>query len=123
MIETIIFDLDGTLIDSSCIITQAFNDALSPFGISLSHHEVDAMRTQTANELFLDRLSKEDARHALERLWDFSSRFAPKTLLIPGIVPILERITAKGITLGLWTGRDKTSTMHILNFHQIAIYF
>lgn len=121
--NTIIFDLDGTLIDSAHLIMDSFNYALEPFRITLSPQKIEGMRSMTSNELFQDILNKAQAQEALARLWDYAKQSASKTILIPGIKSLLEKITLKNLKLALWTGRDRASALSILQYHQIEHYF
>ena len=63
--NTIVFDLDGTLVDSSKIVMNAFNYALQPFDLKVMPHQIEKMRSMTSSELFRDILSENDARIAL----------------------------------------------------------
>ena len=81
------------------------------------------MRALTSKELFKDRLTDEEAKEALKRLWDYSCRSAPDTLLIEGIGPLLQQIEDKKIKMALWTGRDSLSAQRILKHHGIEIFF
>jgi HAD superfamily hydrolase (TIGR01549 family) len=121
--ETIIFDLDGTLVDSFPTVIKGFNYALSPFGIQVSAEEVEAMRTQTDKELFLDYVNEAQAKEALARLWEHSRQSAADTVLFSGVESLLEKISEKNINLGLWTGRDYASALNILKVHEIENYF
>ena len=121
--ETIVFDLDGTLIDSSITIIHAFNYALKPYGMSISAEEVESMRSMTDKELFMDRLSPTEAKEALARLWEYSNQSAGETILLDGVKPLIQKIADCNITLGLWTGRDTASATNILKTHGIFDYF
>lgn len=121
--QAIVFDLDGTLIDSSALMVNAFKHALTPFNLDVSAQEVEAMRSLSSAELFRDRLSEEHAAEAVARLWSYSQRAVPDTLLIEGIDVLLQQVADKNITMGVWTGRDRASALAILKHHQIDNFF
>lgn len=121
--HALVFDLDGTLIDSSSLMVNAFNHALSPFNIKISAKEVEEMRSLSSGELFRDILSEEQSREALTRLWSYSRQSVPDTLLIEGIQALLQQVESKNIIMGLWTGRDTSSAIEILKHHNIDNYF
>ena len=84
-LQTIIFDLDGTLIHSSPDIAAALNTALAAHGKELSVAEVEDMiggglPTLLTRALahFDLKLSKAEARHALDRM-RAAYRAAPAT--------------------------------------------
>ncbi len=121
--DTIVFDLDGTLVDSSAMVINGFNYALSRFGISVSAAEVEIMRSRTSAELFRDRLTEAQANEALARLFEHSRTSASDTRILPGVKEMLENLAARKIKMGLWTGRDRASALAILRAHQIDVYF
>lgn len=120
--NTIFFDLDGTIVDSSQTILNGFNYALKPFGINVSSREVETMRIMTSNQLFRDLLTESEAKQALKRLWYYSENSAIDTILIPDIHYLLKKITKKNMMIGVWTGRDRASTIKILKHHNIDHY-
>lgn len=121
--NTFIFDLDGTIIDSSQTVLNGFNFALAPFNKKVSMNEVEAMRSLASQQLFLDILTESEAQHALSRLWQHSVNSVAETILINNIEDILNKIANNNIKIGLWTGRDRTSALEILKYHQIEQYF
>jgi pyrophosphatase PpaX len=124
-INTIVFDLDGTLIDASALIPKAFNYALAPYGITVTTEEIERMRSMTDKELFLDILHPHQAKEALARLWEYSKISAHETLLIQEIKSLLHVLknSNKNLKIGIWTGRDRASTINILQAHKIHDYF
>ncbi len=51
----LIFDLDGTLVDSSPLHARAFEDACAPFGIPVDYRDIAGMTTETAINWLTDR--------------------------------------------------------------------
>ncbi|KQN22942.1 hypothetical protein ASE86_14285 [Sphingomonas sp. Leaf33] len=51
----LIFDLDGTLVDSSPLHARAFEDACAPFGIAVDYSDIAGMTTETAIDRLTDR--------------------------------------------------------------------
>lgn len=121
--NAIVFDLDGTLINSSSTILDAFNYALNHFGHHATYDDLERMRSLTEDELFLDILPPDQAKIAVARLWEYSRHSAKETILFDGIVDMLEKIHSSHIKLGLWTGRDHGSTFDILETHKLQHYF
>lgn len=121
--NTIIFDMDDTLIDTKATILAGFNYALRGFGHSITVSDIEKMRSLTDKQLFLDRLSPEDAKIALARLWHYSKHSVTETILIDGMKDLLNEIYNANIMMGIWTGRDHVSANHILENHNIRHYF
>lgn len=121
--EAIVFDLDGTLINAAASILAAYNYALNPFGIHVNLNDIELMRSYSSEELFLDRLSKDQAKIAVQALHNYSTRAAEHTLLLPGVKTMLANLAELKTTIALWTGRDRASALQILKHHDIHHYF
>jgi HAD superfamily hydrolase (TIGR01549 family) len=121
--QTIVFDLDGTLIDSSVTNLKAFQYALSPYGIEITTTDVERMRNLSDKDLFASYLNPIEAKKALANLRDYSHHSAGDTILLEGVKSILNKIANFNIKLGLWTSRDDASAVSILTAHGIKDYF
>lgn len=125
----IVFDLDGTLIDSVPDIHAIANDVLAAQGaeaISLAEARdfigngaaVFVERMRTARGLPQDR---QDEMHAV-----FLERYLTAvtlTELYPGVRAALERLTAGGWRIGLCTNKPVSATRAVLAHLQIETFF
>lgn len=121
--KAVVFDLDGTLIDSAADITSALARALQEEDLStfdvdtvktlvgggsrrLIERAVAALRVE-ADDARLDRLTRAFERHYLAD----PSR---QTRLYPGATGLLEALMARGIDLGICTNKPAEITQRIL---------
>jgi phosphoglycolate phosphatase len=100
-IELIIFDLDGTLIDSIHDITNAVNHTFAPYGVrGLTSPEVAAMVGEGPSKLIQDvldkfRLRDLDAEALKSRLIEhYLSHHSDSTLPYPEVTETLESLKA-----------------------------
>jgi HAD superfamily hydrolase (TIGR01549 family) len=110
----LLFDLDGTLIDSVYQHVTAWREALFAEGLSLSvwriHRRigmsgglfVEALRRELGDGLDADKLARLPALHAEAYL-----RYADSVTALPGAVELLAHLTAEGVpwtiaTSGRW---------------------
>ena len=110
--KAVIFDLDGTLLDTLQDIADSANFALSCFGYP--QHDVSAFRYFVGDgvEMLATRSLPENARDkkTIEKLTDcineaYSKRWANKTRPFPGITELLNTLTARGIALAVLTNK------------------
>lgn len=104
------FDLDGTLADTLPVCTAAFGKAVSPYaGHTLSEGEIRS--TFGLNEKgMVNAILKEHQDEALEsyyRIYREMQKQHPDPF--PGIVPLLEELKARGLSVVLITGKSETS--------------
>lgn len=113
---TIIFDLDGTLIDSLADIADATNNALSAFGMPV--HPVDAYRQFVGNgvQVLLERAMPADHRgpppdRFIETFKHLYRRHLNvKTRPYAGIDDMLRRLADKGIKLAILSNKPDEFT-------------
>lgn len=126
-INQIIFDLDGTLIDSSEGILSAFKGAFDATGIKLAH-------PLTANIIgpplrqALQLLSGLNEPTELDRLttafkYNYDSEGYRKTVVFPDVLNMLAEFSAMKIPLYIATNKRLKPTLLILEYLQWADYF
>lgn len=118
MIQTVLFDFDGTLFDTGEGILRSVQYALEGFGI----HETDTARLRkfvgpplldSFSELYA--MTSEQAQAAVAR---YRERYLPvgiyECTLYPGIPELLERLRAHGFRIAVATGKPTPMARSIL---------
>ena len=102
MYEAVVFDLDGTLLDTLDDLTDSTNAALGKFSLPLRTR--DEVRTFVGNGIakLIERAVGENGRHLhaevlAEFKRDYALRCADKTAPYEGILPLLQTLQAQGI--------------------------
>ncbi|MGK5087608.1 HAD-IA family hydrolase [Bdellovibrionota bacterium FG-2] len=119
----VVFDLDGTLIDSGAVVFESFKYALEPFGIVCDDVLLEGIRALPALEVFKDLLPPKDAKVAFERLASFATQGASKIPLFPGIKDMLATLKTAGIRMSVWTGRPAFGAEQVLRLNGVRDYF
>jgi phosphoglycolate phosphatase len=126
-IKLIIFDLDGTLINSIEDITNALNYAFGPNGVNdLTTTEVTAMVGEGPLKLIQDILTERhvvaDKEMLVSRFLDYyASHPTDKTLLYPGTREMLEML--KGLKMAIVTNKTEELSQKILKKFELDKYF
>ncbi len=121
--EAVVFDLDGTLVDSLPLVLRAFSHALEPFGPRPTM-DLFAHLGGPPERIFANLLGGE--RHvpaALERLGDFNRDHHHLIRPFDGVHLFLDELRGRGRTLAIWTGRDRETTLELLRVHGLGGYF
>ena len=128
----LVFDLDGTLIDSAPGITEAVNGLLAPFGrpplsvaaVTLMIGEGSTVlleRAQAATGGALSGVSPADLMESFLRIYE-ALPYGPN-ILYPGVAETLARLQRLGHPLGLCTNKPGRVTDQVLRDIGIRAYF
>jgi phosphoglycolate phosphatase len=126
--KTLIFDLDGTLINPSLGTVRCMNYALTTFDyVAKPAHEITALIGPPL-EYAVKTLSGEDDELKIQRLVDaYRERYAEfgisENTVYPGIYDLLGYLTEKGIHLGVCTSKLEINAVKILNEFNLNEYF
>ena len=131
-IRAVIFDLDGTLVDSAPDLMLATNHVLSMFRRRpISMDEVRAFVGHGAKALIargwaatgdpIDEKSL-DYYHA-EFLRYYEKNIAVNSVAFPGVIKLLERCAAEGIKMGVCTNKVEGLSVRLLQALDMVKYF
>lgn len=129
-IDTVMFDLDGTLVDSMDCYYSVFLEAFGQMGLpTVEKPELMALMRHGRNILdvlipedVLDRANTTERCRTLFRdLWE--ERSLTGISLLPEVAPALHALRGRGLALGLATAARGGWIRHVLERHEVAHCF
>lgn len=120
-IRAIVFDLDGTLLDSMPLVLQAYHHAIAPYRSPMTDAELLKRMGGPPQRIFEQLL--EHSTHvtgALERLETYAAQAWQLIKPYPGVTQALDHLRAAEVKLGIWTGRERESTEWLLQAHALT---
>lgn len=121
-LRVVVFDLDGTLLDTMPMVEAAFRHAVEPYA---AWPDVEDFRRQLGGpaEQCVRNLLRGDEgpfEAAWQRLVEFSVRNRGMARAFPGAAEVLDGLQAAGVAVGLWTSRDRASAEVLLRDFGLA---
>lgn len=137
MFDLIMFDLDGTLIETAPEIADAVNDTLTRFGLQpVEQEQVDNWIGHGTRELLIQALahrtgtSHDDVRSAstfptveAEFGAHYQRRCGTRSHLYPHVRDTLQALRAQGVKLAVVTNKESRYTQTVLDAHGMAPLF
>jgi HAD superfamily hydrolase (TIGR01509 family) len=106
--KAVIFDVDGTLVDSNDLHIEAWREAFAHYGIGLTYEQVHAQMGKGGDQLIPVFCSKEQVEKfgdQLEKLRVeiFTRDYLPQVRPFPKVRELFERLRADGLQIALAT--------------------
>lgn len=135
--DLVMFDLDGTLIETSPEIADATNDTLAQFGLApVALQQVNDWIGHGTQTLLVQALaavqgiSKEAVRAAANFpsisaafVQHYERRCGTRSHLYPHVREVLQNLKAQGVKLAVVTNKESRYTQVVLDAHQLAPMF
>lgn len=121
---SLVFDLDGTLVNSMPMVLASFTYAIEVFQSVPTPLQVFEKLAGPADICLRNLL--EDERNlpdAMGRLLEYNRTHHHQIVPFEGAVELLDGLLKNGTEVALWTGRDRQTTDEILSAHGLWKYF
>tara|TARA_B100000780_G_C21081389_1_gene435472 strand:+ start:181 stop:810 length:630 start_codon:yes stop_codon:yes gene_type:complete len=126
LVKLVIFDLDGTLVDSDKTVIRLLNTIREDLNLpTLKIKDISLYLSLGGEEMIKKTIANEiDTKHYLEI---FRQRYLDDSLdnenLFDGVIDYLNHLKSKGIQMAVFTNKPKDLTIKTLNRHQIYDFF
>ena len=126
---TIVFDLDGTLVDSAPDLTNAINDALIRRGHAPVAAEVirgavgRGARVMIETALGMAGIEDDVDQMLAEFLTHYEANIAAESRPFPGAADLLERLTERGARLAVCTNKRESLSRKLLQELGLSTHF
>ena len=135
--DLILFDLDGTLIETAPEICDAVNDTLTQFDLpTVSQQQVNDWIGHGTRELLIqalaytgnttaDTVRQSDAFKLIEAEFGkhYQARCGTRSHLYPHVREVLGELRERGVRLGVVTNKEGRYTQTVIDAHEISPFF
>jgi HAD superfamily hydrolase (TIGR01549 family) len=120
----VVFDIDGTLLDSMPLVIQGLGLAVEPFRPRPDRREIMGS-LGGPSEACLRRLlgGGEHVAEAMARYLEFLGAHRESARLFRGARQLVSDLHAAGLPLGIWTGRERIWAVAELKAHALEAFF
>ncbi|EFD92405.1 MAG: HAD-superfamily hydrolase, subfamily IA, variant 3 [Candidatus Parvarchaeum acidophilus ARMAN-5] len=126
MIKGVVFDLDGTLIDTASILSEAWVEALSSEGVKVEYDDIHkntrGMASRDIVKRYLPGSSDEDVPRMNEKRKKafMASIEIGKRILYPETMDVLAKLDSKGIKSAIGTGMSRDLLGKVLDTTRLS---
>jgi HAD superfamily hydrolase (TIGR01509 family) len=124
VLKGVVFDLDGTLVDSLGTTFDAFNEAFVRLGgTRRTPEQIMAHFGTGEGEIFVQMIGREKAKEAYFYFREYFDQHIKTVPLHSGVKELLDDLKALDIPISIFTGRGWETTQLILNHHGLTDRF
>jgi HAD superfamily hydrolase (TIGR01509 family) len=126
-IKGVLFDIDGTLIDTVDLHAQCWDEALRHFGYEFPYDRIRSQIGKGGDQLLPSLLPKDEAERREKELSEFRSRlfkkkYMPQVKVFPGVPELFSRLKQDGVRCALASSSKKDELEHYARLLQIEEY-
>lgn len=122
-IHTILFDLDGTLIDTNELINESFNHTFKHYGLEFTHDEILAFNGPPLKETF-ENIDLDKAEAMITTYRDHNlAHHDSYVKAFPNVKETLETLKHRGIKMGIVTTKMRSTAIRGMKVTGIDSYF
>ena len=129
MIQALIFDMDGTIVDNMRVHTAVWLEVLAEFGINMTPLQFQAATAGNTNGELLRKLIDPQmsearvAEIAHEKETRYRERFRPFLQPVAGLEPLLQQAQQANVTLAVATAANQPNIQYVLDGLDLRRYF
>lgn len=126
--DAVIFDLDGSLVDSMWLWRAIDIEYLGKFGIALPEDlqsRIEGMSFHETAVFFKENFPIPDSLEQIKETWNRMAwdKYANEVPLKPGIPEFLSHCRGRGLKLGIATSNSRELVTNVVNVHNIQDCF
>ena len=118
-----IFDVDGTLVDSNDAHAHAFLQAFRDFGHEIAFERVRRLIGKGSDKLIPELVGRYDEAVAERKKVVFKERYLPRLRALPGVDELLRDLKVRGVRLAVASSAGKDERDALLDAARAKRYF